>query len=209
MDDIKAVRERHNFPDELIINMDETPIFFDMPRQYTVHTKVAKKVRITGTKGGKKHVTYVVLCAAAGKMLKPMVIFKGRTQRSVSKVAYQRSKVFVTYQHKAWMDESLMKQWIKEVLPKYTKGRHCLLVLDSFRGHLTEAVSRSLGAANATAVVIPGGCTGKVQPVDVSLNKPIKDTVRGQWEEFMMHKATAEQGPSNLKCATRQTSLIG
>jgi hypothetical protein len=76
-------------------------------------------------------------------------------------------------------------------------------VLDSFRGHLTEAVSRSLGAANATVVVIPGGCTGKVQPVDVSLNKPIKDTVRGQWEEFMMHKATAEQGPSNLECATK------
>jgi hypothetical protein len=57
MDDIKAVRERHNFPDKLIINMDETPIFFDRPRQYTVHTKGAKEVRITGTKGGKKRVT--------------------------------------------------------------------------------------------------------------------------------------------------------
>ena len=202
LDEVKILRERHNFSDELIINMDETPVFFDMPRQHTIHTTGAKEVRVSGTKGGKRRITYVVSCTASGQMLKPMVIFKGKTKRSISKIAHSKGMIFVTFQQKAWMDENLMQQWIKEVLLKYSEGRHCLLLLDSFRAHLTDKVSRSLNKANATVVIIPGGCTSKVQPVDVCLNKPIKDTIRGHWEEFMMQKATKDTcGPSNSESA--------
>ena len=61
MDEVKALRQRHHFPDDLILNMDETPIFFDMPRSSTVTKKGAKEIHIRGTKGGKKWVTYVVM----------------------------------------------------------------------------------------------------------------------------------------------------
>jgi hypothetical protein len=46
MDKVKTLRERHNFADDLIINMDETPIFFDMQRAYTVHRKGSHEVSI-------------------------------------------------------------------------------------------------------------------------------------------------------------------
>lgn len=38
---------------------------------------------------------------------------------------------------------------------------------------------------NTTFVVIPGGCTSVVQPLDVSLNKPFKGHVRSEWLAFM------------------------
>ena len=54
MQDVKALRESHKFPEYLIINMDETPIFFDMPRAQTIAKTGAHEVRVRGTKGGKK-----------------------------------------------------------------------------------------------------------------------------------------------------------
>ena len=66
-----------------------------------------------------------------------------------------------------------MLKWISKVLVKYTKGRHALLVFDTFKGHLKEEVLAKLLEMNISHVVIPGGCTSKVQPLDVSLNKRI------------------------------------
>ena len=36
--------------------------------------------------------------------------------------------------------------------------------------------------------IIPGGCTGLVQPVDVGANKPFKDRVRNNVEEFLTNQ---------------------
>jgi len=33
---------------------------------------------------------------------------------------------------------------------------------------------------------IPGGCTGRCQPVDVGINKPLKSRIRQEWLEWMM-----------------------
>lgn len=48
--DIIRARKRMNIEDdglELIINMDETPIFFDMPEQTTIELKGTKNVKIS------------------------------------------------------------------------------------------------------------------------------------------------------------------
>ena len=78
-----------------------------------------------------------------------------------------------------------MLSWTREVLLKYTNKQRCLLVFDSIKGHLVDDVLQALKRANASVVVLPGGCTSNAQPGDVSLNWPIKDTLRGLWEEFM------------------------
>ena len=123
-----------------------------------------------------------------------MVIFKGTTKRSLKKVKQRDSDIAMTFQVKAWMDQVVIRKGIKDVLIPHTKGRHCLVLFDSFRAHLTDQVSEALAKANATIVVIPGGCTSKVQPVDTSLNKPIKDIVRGLWEELMVQDVNQDDG---------------
>ena len=53
-----------------------------------------------------------------------------------------------------------------------------------------------------SVVVLPGGCTSKAWPVDVSLNQPIKNTVRGLWEEFMasnIAQGTVSEAPAPTK----------
>jgi hypothetical protein len=122
-----------------------------------------------------------------------MIMFKGKTARAVRDVDHRSNEVFVTHQDKSWMDEPLILWWVKDVLLKHTDGKHCLLVLvnDAFRAHITDSVTRSLHKANVSVVVIPGGCTSKIQPIDVCLNKPIKDMVRGEWEAFLLSQVEA------------------
>ena len=48
---------------------------------------------------------------------------------------------------------------------------------------------------------IPGGCTGLVQPLDVGVNKPLKNRIRRKWEEYMLEEGLAM---TVLKPPTRQ-----
>ena len=59
-------------------------------------------VRTSGCK--KKHVTIVLLATADCKMLPPMIIFKGTTEKTFQKLRVPKGFVIKT-QEKAWMDE--------------------------------------------------------------------------------------------------------
>ena len=61
---------------EHIINMDETPCYFDLPCQSTVHAKGEKTVGISTTGYEKMRFTAVLSCSSNGAKLPPMLIFK-------------------------------------------------------------------------------------------------------------------------------------
>jgi hypothetical protein len=53
-----------------------------------------------------------------------------------------------------------------------------LLALNAFSPHITLTVRNALKAQKVTVSVIPGGCTGIVQVLDVSLNKLLKALIK-------------------------------
>ena len=50
----------------------------------------------------------------------------------------------------------------------------------------------------------PGGCTSKVQPLDVSLNKPFKSYVRCYWSEYILEQPVNFQNRQKLKPPTKE-----
>ena len=56
-----------------------------------------------------------------------------------------------------------------------------MLVLDAFKGHVTDSVKDQLCKMKTELVVIPGGMTSVLQPMDISINKPFKDRLRQQY----------------------------
>ena len=75
------------------------------------------------------------------------------------------------------MDEKLAIRFIRHIWYKHME-LGSLLVWDSFKAHLTEDVLKELARLQIHSVVIPGGCTSKAQPLDVSINKPLKGILR-------------------------------
>ncbi|CAI7863848.1 unnamed protein product [Closterium sp. NIES-54] len=80
-----------------------------------------------------------------------------------------------------WLDEGM----VPFLKPKFgMQSRSAMLVLDSYRGHLTKEVKAGFATLNIVSAVIPAGCTADVQPLDVSVNKSFKASVRHQYQSW-------------------------
>ena len=134
-------------------------------------------------------------------MLAPMIVFKGTTNRCVSGVR-SSDGTLISYQKKAWIDENEMLKWIRNIWIRYTKKKPSLLFLDSFSAHLTDQVKEAFTQFNTTIVVIPGGCTSILQPLDVSINKPVKAVIRRSWEQYMLEQS--EKGDGKISPPSKQ-----
>ena len=60
MKQVKELRKAHNFSPDMIINMDETPLYFDMPASHTVNKKGERQIRVKST-GAEKRCFTVIL----------------------------------------------------------------------------------------------------------------------------------------------------
>jgi hypothetical protein len=57
-----------------------------------------------------------------------------------------------------------------------------ILVLDTFCGHLSEALKVKLEPKNCDLLVIPGDMNSQCQPLNVSVNKSFKDYLRKEYD---------------------------
>ena len=179
------------YPRSLVGNMDETPAFFDMVPSKSI-CKTGSKECIVRTSGReKKHVTIVLSTTADGKMLPPMIIFKGKTTKTIEKLRFPDGFIVKT-QAKAWMDEELMHVWLEDIWLKHTKLmsqklglENSLLRFEAFSAHKTDKVEVKLVQNKLDILMIPAGCTSKCQPIDVCINKPFKANLRKCWMGYV------------------------
>ncbi|CAI7897008.1 unnamed protein product [Closterium sp. NIES-54] len=102
--------------------------------------------------------------------------------------------VVVSCHENGWMDANDVIQWLEECVKPFLKpgfGRHArssMVVLDSYRGHLTEVVKEKFRELNCVPAIISSGCTAEVQPFDVSINKSFKASVRQQYQKWFQEE---------------------
>jgi hypothetical protein len=96
--------------------------------------------------------------------------------------------VIIQAQESGWMDQALVLDWINCVLqkrPGALLNLHTMLILDIFCGQITEEVKKTLKSRNTDQVIIPGGQTSMLQPLDVCINWPFKATLKEQYAQWM------------------------
>jgi hypothetical protein len=125
----------------------------------------------------------------------PLLIFhraveKGDCQRKDKARKYAYS-IDILWNLKAYANEDTMLHWIKYIyqfssvyLTIGVEQEPCLLALDAFVLYLTLAVRCTLKAQKTTLSVIPGGYTGIVQVLDVSINKLLKDLIKEEQDSY-------------------------
>ena len=62
--------------------------------------------------------------------------------------------------------------------------KRSMLVLDSFSCHKTSDVKELLGDYKTRLAIIPGGMTLVLQPLDVSVSKPMKVMLQDRWNDW-------------------------
>lgn len=129
---------------------------------------------------------------ADGSVLPPMIIFKGKTNRTISDLVVPAG-FLVTTQEKAWMDEVRMNMWLDHIWIPYTEKvqtelefSKSFLTLDAFSAHKVDSVLEKMAENNVGSLEVPAGCTSKVQVLDVSLNRPFKSVLTECWEDYVL-----------------------
>ena len=205
----KKIIDAGTFEKRNVYNMDQTMSRFDTVPSSTNEIMGTRTVRISSTKATKKGFTVAPAANGAGEKLPALVIFKERDGvlgRRVRQQLTTPANVVATASANGWMTSDLYIWWLKNVLK--TQDEQRLLVVDNYRPHLSE-VSCSVAKDECNSVVefIPPGCTGLVQPMDVSANRPFKAKLRSLCVDWFKDRTETTTPRGNLKQPTRQQAL--
>ena len=59
-----------------------------------------------------------------------------------------------------------------------------LVIIDNFKGQITPAITDLLESYNILTCLLPPNTTDRLQPLDLTVNKPVKDFLRHKFDEW-------------------------
>ncbi len=170
-----------------LINIDETPIYFEMTSDKTINRKGDKVISVETKGNERKLISCVLACSAGGKKLMPALIFKGGKDGNLESryknlECVKNKKIAIYFQNNAWCDEYIFKKWVKDVYFSYTEEqikKKCILIMDRSPSHIYR--SKYLDKKGESYVFIPGGLTRYLQPLDIGVNKQFKSQLKDNY----------------------------
>ncbi|KAL5013090.1 hypothetical protein ScPMuIL_011641 [Solemya velum] len=115
-----------------------------------------------------------------------------------------------------WSNEHSMLRYIEQVLVPYTKKmkaelklprrQKALVICDVFRAHRCDEVIDALKAAKIEHVYVPAGCTGELQPMDLSVNGDFKTGLKNEFTEWYADEIA--NGNSNATKVDLRISIL-
>ncbi|RPB04720.1 hypothetical protein L873DRAFT_1928813 [Choiromyces venosus 120613-1] len=84
----------------------------------------------------------------------------------------------VLFNPTAYNNELLFLSYIDEFLIPAFEGKPSLFALDIAEFHKIPVILQKLRSQNITPTLVPAGCTGLVQSLNISVNQPFKDILR-------------------------------
>jgi len=191
--------------------MDEVPVWLDFTPDHTLDIKGSKEVSLKCTTKYKVRATLVLAVFADGKKLPPMIVFKESSGNLPKKIqgAYDSKRIIIKANKKGWMNETLLEEWINEIwAPNIKQNESYILIWDSFAPHKTKKIVDNLiNEYDTDVLIIPGGCTPVLQPLDVGINKPVKDKLRSKFSKWMT-KQTEESLSNNKTIKSKGFSFV-
>ena len=190
---------RGRYLSDSICNMDETPIQLEYLDRQTYADKGSHSVQVRTTCSGwdKRQATIVLAVFGSGNThVQPLIIVRGKgrydTPRShylqikrEAEMAQYDHRVSVRWNESAYANASVLIDWINEMLVPALPPGPCMLVLDVAKFYSTAEVLNTLRLHDIIPSRVPAGCTGLVQPLDVSVNKPFNYILRDLLEDVL------------------------
>lgn len=118
-----------------------------------------------------------------GAMLPPLIILKSNGQVPAKLSSMFENEALLYSNRSGWITEFILtdyltKVWLNIDIPADKK---LFLVMDKCTVHTKDSIIKTLKSQGSEVEFIPGGCTGLLQPLDVCINKPLKDHIRAHF----------------------------
>lgn len=191
--DIFSIVKMEEIPEQLIINWDHTAMKIVPSFSWTMEKRGTKRVEIDGI-DDKRQIMAVFACSMAGKFLPLQLIYQGSTQKCLTKGVSFPDDWHLTYTSNHWSNEKTSIEYVKSIILTYVNNTRsqlglgatypALVLFDVFKGQCTDKVIEILQQNNIFYVLITPNCTNRLQPLDVSVNKPTKDFMKRQFQNW-------------------------
>lgn len=194
---------------QLTVNMDETFALFDMAPRYTYATKGSRQVDIRTSRGNPKMGCTITLgITTCGRKMPATVTFQGLAPDGpeVAELTQDAPEnVRVTGSRTGWANWQTLLTWVRECLFPFVENAFpFLLIWDRFPAHRNRQVCDVVEDAPGFIELIPGRCTSLVQPLDLTIIRSFKSSMRNLWKAWKIG-ANDEDGRSER--ITRRTLL--
>lgn len=183
-----------------IYNMDQTPLPFEFLDGKTYDFKGNKTIWVRALRSGwsKRQATLMItVCGDGVPRCYPLIIFRGECVGAnvVAEQLHYHPRVRVEFNSKAYSNEDITLKWIHNDLKwasyfNPTDNLPRLVALDVFAGQKTPKVLKAFKSLNMTTFFIPEGCISLVQPLDISINKILKNGISQLIDEEMDRNPT-------------------
>ena len=108
----------------------------------------------------------------------------------------------MTYSENHWANESTIRQYIMHILLPHLQDKRkelklrptypALVLFDNFKGQCTEDTFKLLDSNDINVVLIPPNCTDRLQPLDVSVNKSVKEFLRQKFHSWYANSVSTQ-----------------
>jgi len=167
----------------MVVNFDQTGTKMVPVSDWTLEVSGTKQIDMVGL-DDKREVTVLLAVSLTGELLPPQIIYKGKTDQCHPTVDYPNGwhnthSVMINH----WSTEETMLQYADTVLALYMAKQRQLLecpeatglcIFNVFAAHRCSAFLVKLDSLGIKHVFVPAGCTGMLQPLDISINEPFK-----------------------------------
>ena len=199
--DIKGVKMMEDIPDELVVNWDQTGIKYVPVSQWTMERKGAKRVEVHGV-DDKRQITAVFGGSLTGDFLPVLLVYEGTTPRCYPSAVDFPADWVISSTPNHWCNKQTMLLYITKIIVPYLQEKNksigvpldcsSLVIFDEFKGQTTDSVLACLKENNILYVKVPANCTDRLQPLDVSTNKPAKDFLRSKLQTWYADKLSTQ-----------------
>ena len=150
-------------------------------------------VEIAGL-GDKRQITTTFAISMSGAVLPAQIMYtQERTPNAIQCYVFPESfDIWHTPNHCA--NAETKKQFIHNIVVLYAAGvraqvelpnnHPAIVIYDAFRGHSGEEVQALLFYNHFISVKVPSNCTDWLQPLDLSVNKALKDQLRKSFTDW-------------------------
>ena len=166
----------------------------------TMNSRGAQRVDVNGV-NDKRQITALLCGSAVVDFLPPQIIYKGTTARCHPKFQFPIDWN-ISHSPKHWCNEQTMLEYIREIIIPYVDSKRqlikadkpALVIMDNFKGQVGTAVMKLLEDNDIHVCLLPANTTDVLQPLDISVNKPVKKFLQDKFQEWYAKEVRDQLG---------------